>query len=189
MECRFGSCIKRLVNWAVAARRKFPGQRILASKIDYKSAYRRCHLSAETAIQTCTQLSDENLAIIALRLTFGGALGSYKWGVISESICDLAIAILQEENWNPKFLRALGSELVRKKIILDDDVPFGVGKELIVDVPVDPKGIADVYIDDTIALGIDMHDSDNSLRLENEILLEIHTEARTIHAEETIPRE
>ena len=94
LECRFGSCIKRLVNWAVAARWKFPGQRILASKIDYKSAYRRCHLIAKTAIQTCTQLSDENLAIIALRLTFRESPGSYEWGVISESICDLAITIL-----------------------------------------------------------------------------------------------
>ena len=65
LECRFGSCINRLINWVVAARQKFPGQRILASKIDYKSAYLRCHLSAETAIQTCTQLPDENLAIVA----------------------------------------------------------------------------------------------------------------------------
>jgi hypothetical protein len=39
-ECKFGYCICRLVNWAVAARRKYPGQRILATKIDYKSAYR-----------------------------------------------------------------------------------------------------------------------------------------------------
>ena len=183
LECRFGSYIKILVNWAVAARRKCPGQIILAFKIYYKSAYQRCHLSAETAIQTCTQLSDENLAIIALRLTFGGAPGSYEWGVVSESICNLAIAILQDENWNPKFLCAPGSELVPQKRILDDYVPFGVGKELIVDVPVDSKGIADVYIDDTIALGVDMHDSDNSLRLENAIFLVIHTAARPIHSE------
>ena len=122
-------------------------------------------------------------------MTFGGAPGSYEWGVISESICELAIAILQDENWNPKFLRAPGSESVRKKRILDDDVPFGVGKELIVDVPVNPKGIADVYIDDTISLSVNMYDSDNSPRLENAILLTIHIAARPIHAEEPIPRE
>jgi hypothetical protein len=40
LECRYGYCIRRLVNWAVVARRKYPSQRILASKIDYKSAYR-----------------------------------------------------------------------------------------------------------------------------------------------------
>ena len=189
LECIFGSCINRLINWVVTARRKFPGQRILASKIDYKSAYQRCHLSAETGIQTCTQLADENLAIVALILTFGGALGSYKWGVISESSCNLTIAILQDESWNPKSLCAPGLELVPKKTILNDDVPFGVGKDLIVDVPVDPKGIADVYIDDTIALGVDLQNTNNSMRLENTILLVIHVAARPIHPEEPIPRE
>ena len=34
-----------------------------------------------------------------------------------------------------------------------------------------------------------MHDSDDSLRLENAILLAIHTAARPIHAKEPIPRE
>jgi hypothetical protein len=37
--CQYGSCIRRLINWAIAVRRKYPGQRILASKIDYKLAY------------------------------------------------------------------------------------------------------------------------------------------------------
>jgi hypothetical protein len=37
-ECCYGFYIRRIVNCAVAARRKYPGQRILASKIDYKSA-------------------------------------------------------------------------------------------------------------------------------------------------------
>ena len=47
-------------------------------KIDYKSAYRQCHLNADTAIQTCTQLPEEDLAIVALHLTFGGAPGPYE---------------------------------------------------------------------------------------------------------------
>ena len=92
----------------------------------------------------------------------------------------MQIAILQDESCNPKSLHAPGSELVPKKTILDDDVPFGVGKELIVDVPVEPKGIADVYIDDTIALGVDLQNTNNSIRLENAILLAIHVAARPI---------
>jgi hypothetical protein len=31
--------IRRLIDWAIAARRKYPGQWILATKLDYKSAY------------------------------------------------------------------------------------------------------------------------------------------------------
>ena len=79
LPCKFGACIKRVVNWAVAARRKYPDRRILASKIDYKSAYRRCHLNARTAVQTCTQLPGKDLAVLFLRLTFGGAPGPYSW--------------------------------------------------------------------------------------------------------------
>ena len=36
--CRFGACLKRLMNWTVAARNKFPGKKIISSKIDYKLA-------------------------------------------------------------------------------------------------------------------------------------------------------
>ena len=33
--CRFGFCIRRIINWAVAARGLYPDYRILATKIDY----------------------------------------------------------------------------------------------------------------------------------------------------------
>ena len=98
LPCRFGACLKRLMNWTVAARKKYPNKRILASKIDYKSAYRRCHLNAQYAVQTCTQLPEEDLAILALRLTFAGSPCPYEWGVISESVCDLAMAILHSND-------------------------------------------------------------------------------------------
>eukprot|EP00957_Ditylum_brightwellii_P022199 1675088-Ditylum_brightwellii.AAC.1 len=65
LPCMFGACIKQIVNWAVAARKRYPRRHILSTKADYKSAYHQDHLSVETAIQTCTQLPDENLAIIA----------------------------------------------------------------------------------------------------------------------------
>ena len=54
MPCMFGKCLMRLINWAVAARKKYPNLPILASNVDYKSAFRRCHLNARTAVQTCT---------------------------------------------------------------------------------------------------------------------------------------
>jgi hypothetical protein len=37
--CWYGFCIRRLINWTIAARRKYPGQQILATKINYKSAH------------------------------------------------------------------------------------------------------------------------------------------------------
>ena len=41
-ETCYGFCIRCIVNWAVAARRKYPGQRILASKIDFKRHHHTC---------------------------------------------------------------------------------------------------------------------------------------------------
>ena len=76
--CRYGFCIQRLINWALAARRQYPNRRILAAKINYKSAYRRGILHSTTALQTATQLPDKDLAIITLRLTFSGAPCPFK---------------------------------------------------------------------------------------------------------------
>jgi hypothetical protein len=66
MPCYFGRAIKHLINWAVAARGKYPNKRILATKLNIKAAYRRCHLNAMTAIQTCTQFPTKGLALMML---------------------------------------------------------------------------------------------------------------------------
>ena len=76
LPCMYGACLKRLINWTVAARRQYPGIPIYASKVDFKSAYRRCHQSARTAIQCCTQLplrDGEDVMLVYLRETFGGS--------------------------------------------------------------------------------------------------------------------
>jgi hypothetical protein len=72
MPCMYSTCLRRLINWTIAARRKYPGRRIIANKIDYKSAFQRCHLSAVTAIQCCAQLPTQELILLYLQLTFGG---------------------------------------------------------------------------------------------------------------------
>ena len=88
-------CLLCQTNWAVAARRKYPNTPILATKTDYKSAYHHCHLNASMAVQSCTQLltatvddeemdgnNKDDLALIMLRLTFGGTPCPSEWGVI-----------------------------------------------------------------------------------------------------------
>ncbi len=185
----FANAIKRICNWTVEARRLYPDKRILATKIDYKSAYRRCHIHAKTAIQACTQLTDEELAIVFLRLTFGGMPGSFEWGCISESICDLTNRLLLDEDWDPEQLHAPNQELVPAKQVLDDDIPFAEGKQLVVNVPVNPKGLLDVYIDDEIGITVDLPGSDNALRMARAPLLAIHAVSRPRHHDEPIPRE
>ena len=79
--CMFGACIKRLINWAVAARRKYPNRRILASKIGYKY--------------------HPNMYSVARIGNSNDCSTSHLWGrSSSETVCDLAIAIVQYEDWN-----------------------------------------------------------------------------------------
>jgi hypothetical protein len=187
--CRFGFCIRRIINWAVAARWKYPNYRILAAKIDYKSAYRRGHLNAETALQTCTQLPDENKAVVTLRNTFGGAPCPYEWSVTSEIICDLANELIVSDEWDPLTLCSTIQPQIPPRNILPDDVPFGKARELIIDIPVDARGKIDVYIDDTTGLTVDVPGTDNASRMEAAIPLAIEVAARPNDPNEPIPRE
>ena len=162
-ETRYGFCIRRIVNWAVAARRRFPGRKILATKIDYKSAYRRGILHFATALKTATQLPDDAAALITLRLTFGGTPCPFEWGVISETICNLANELVQCDDWDPANLHASVQNDIPLPQFLDDNIPFAEGRELIVDIPVDPRGKVDVYIDDTTGLRLGLYSGNKNL--------------------------
>jgi hypothetical protein len=143
----YDACMKRLVNWECSARQKYPNTLIYGSKVDFKSAYRRCHLSAATVVQSCTQSSlpkdEDALLIMYLRLTFRGAPGPNEWSILAEPICDLATALIQDENWDPSVIKTCSQSLVPLPEC-ESHEPFGAGKDLIVNIPVDPKGTHDV---------------------------------------------
>ncbi len=190
--CMYGACLRRLINWVIAARRRFPGVPIYASKIDFKSAYRRCHLSAKTAIQCCTQLplSDgEDVMLVYLRETFGGSPSPHEWGALAEPVCDLANVVTHDDDWNPRDLHSPIQHLVPAPITLDDDIPFGEGRELIVNIPINPRGINDIYVDDIIPLTVGLPNTDNMLRCESAALLAIHATVRESHPDDPSPRE
>ncbi len=114
----------RLLSWIVAARRKFLNKPIVIQKIDIKLVYQRCHFNTATAIQTITQLPDEELAIIILRLTFGGAPCPFEWNIISKSIRDLANTILYDGSWDLHSDYAPCQHLVPPINLMDDSIPF-----------------------------------------------------------------
>jgi hypothetical protein len=72
---------------------------------------------------------------------------------------------------------------------MDDNVPFGTGKELIVEIKVNPKGTHNIYIDDMIPLTVDIPGTDSLARCAADGLLAIHTTAQPKHLDEPIPRE
>jgi hypothetical protein len=153
----------------------------MASKIDFKSAFQRCNLSAVTAIQCCTQLPAKDLILLYLRLTFGGSPCPNKWGVFLEPICDLTTAIPHDDSWDPTNLHSPTQNLVPLPTVMDDNVLFGIGNEWIVDIKVNPRGIHNIYIDDMISLTVDIPGTDNLARCVVAGLLAIHVTAQPKH--------
>lgn len=86
LPCIFGQALRRFINKVVAMRLAYPECRIYCTKIDYKSAFRRMTLSSETALRCCTQLPADDLAMMYLRFTFGGAPCPPDWGALSQSV-------------------------------------------------------------------------------------------------------
>jgi hypothetical protein len=97
-------------------------------------------------MQTITQLPDNKLGIIMLRLTFGGTPCPFEWNILSESIHDLANEILFDKNWDPLTNYAPSQHLVLAMELLDASIPFAEGADLLVDIPVYPRGTGDIYI-------------------------------------------
>ena len=85
---------------------------------------------------------------------------------MSDSICDLANKLLKCKDWDPLTFHALVQADIPTQEYLDNEVPFAMGRELIVNVPVDPRGYADIYIDDTTGLTIDLPGTRIAGRLE-----------------------
>jgi hypothetical protein len=96
---------------------------------------------------------------------------------MSETICDLANKLLKCDNWDPHTLHASVQADIPKRDCLADNVPFAIGRELIVNVPIDPRGFADVYIDNTTGLTINLPGTLNADRLKAAIPLAIKVAA------------
>ncbi len=80
---------------------------------------------------------------------------------MSELMCDLVTAILHNNEWDPTILFGRNQHLVPPPRPLDDDIPFGEGRELIGDIEIDPQGMNDVYIDDVVSLTVKIEGTDN----------------------------
>ena len=85
--------------------------------------------------------------------------------------------ILLHDDWDPLTLFAKEAQAhVPPKKVVPDDVPFGIGRNLIVDIPIDPRGIIDLYIDDFLGLTINLEDTDNATCLKRAPLLRLTAE-------------
>ena len=76
-ECVYGHMLLRAIHFILWLRRKHPSTRILISKTDLDSAYRRAHTSERASAKSITRFYFQGqwMLLLCLRLTFGGTPG------------------------------------------------------------------------------------------------------------------
>jgi hypothetical protein len=74
----------------------------------------------------------------------------------------LANKLFKCKEWDPLSLHALVQADIPTQEYLDDKVPFAIGRDLIVDIPGNPRGYADVYIDNTTRLTVNLPGTRNA---------------------------
>ena len=181
----YSHCLPRLLHQIIDYRLRHPGIPILIVKGDYKSAFRRGHLQIAEGLASSCQVTDE-IILISLRMTFGGAPNPSRWGDISEPACDLVNELLRSEEWSPEEFEPFIPIEIPKAAYLPKDIPFAQAKPLSVHIPPSDVGKCDVFIDDKIGITPDL--GNNVRRLATIIPLVICLLARPLHKDEPILR-
>ena len=187
-DYHYGHMLLRSIHYIVGCRQRHPFSPILISKIDLDSAYRRGHVNERVLMKSLMWLAvgGTQILFLCLRLTFGGSPCPSEWTSISEPICDLVIALLQCEDWDPHELASSLQEMYPPISNLSPDIPFGQSREMSVQLPALDCGQSDVFIDDIVTFGIDS--PKNRPRLLAATPLAIDTVARPIDPNEPLPR-
>ena len=117
---RFRRALLRFLHYTCKLQRQFPDERLLNTKVDCKSAYRRVHLQAKTAVKSSTYTA-VMLLVAFLRMTFGGAPNLSQWSDISEVIANLANDLVRRSNWDPSVESAPRQGILRTSEALDNN--------------------------------------------------------------------
>jgi len=148
--CRYGRALLRHIHSILGFRLRHPSARILQTKADMKSAYRRLHYAADTAVQAMVTLGP--FALIALRLTFGGAANPSQWSDVSELATDLANDLVRDDGWDHEMLVSPHQHMLQDQVEMEDaTIPLAQVADMMVELPVDDDPKADCYIDDIFA--------------------------------------
>jgi hypothetical protein len=188
--CMFGRAMCRIIHWIVYLRHRYPTKRILLTKTDWKAAYRRGHLNIGTAVQCATQM--DQILLMPLRMTFGGAPCPSEWSCLSDTGSDIATDIANSPDWNPnELVSPHQSRLPPVPACNPARPPPQPAAELLFDFPKEDEDLLckfDNYIDDLIGVGVDTG-PDSVQRLAAAGSLAIHVLTRPVHPDEPIPRD
>ena len=159
--CMFGHTFLRVIHHIVYLRQKYPNKIIWLRKEDFKSAYRRLHLGAKTAIKSAVRvkLKGKFYILISLRLPFGGAPCPSDFCLVSDIITDTINDLLASKTWDPKVIRSEYTKNIPDPKPEDPSIPFEKARSLSVPLMDEPDSKADVFVDDIISITVDSKDN------------------------------
>ena len=159
--CMFSYVLLRLIHYVVNLRRRHRESRIWLRKEDYKSAFRRIHLSAKTALEAAVtvEIAQKKYIAIPLRMPFGGAPCPSEFALFSDMITDTINDLLKDKNWDNTTIFSDVIKDIPPPIPLPDNIPFSQAKPMRVELPDEDFGKADVFLDDIISCIVDKGDN------------------------------
>ena len=124
--CMFGHTFLRVIHQIVHLRQKYPKKIVWIRKEDFKSAYRRIHLNARTAIKSAVRINIDNTSyiLISLRLPFGGSPCPSDFSVVSDVITDAINDLMACKKWDPSIVCSEYVEKIPEKKMLSTVIPF-----------------------------------------------------------------
>lgn len=203
LECLYGWALKRLLHAIIYYRTQYPSTPLVIAKYDLKAAYRRIHFDWESArrsivtlrgLKTPTETGNhstdsEQLALMSLRMTFGGSPHPSEFSALSECIADISNTLLQTDDWNPDELYSPYNALLDQEPRLEEaEIPFAPARTLLVDPQLADGGAADVYIDDIFNVFPLLSDQ-HWKRGRNAALLAIDCMGRPTRVDDPLPRD
>ena len=187
-ECVYGHMLLRTIHYILLLRQNNPSTKILISKTDLDSAYRRAHTSERASAKSITRFCFQGkwMLLLCLRLTFGGTPGPSLFSIISESLTDLVNAILKCPDWDPEKLSSPLKEFYPPVLTLNENIPFARTKPLSVSIEEKSLAKADVFLDDIVEIGLDTPDMRS--RLQGAVALAVDSMSRRVQSSEPLPR-
>ena len=155
-ECFYGHMLSRVIHYILWLRLHHPTTRIIISKADLDSAYRRAHVDEKAAAKSLTWFihKEVRILLLCLRLIFGDTPGPSLFSIISECLTDLVNTILKCDEWNPSTLSSPLEEMMPPIKILSDDIPFAQIKPLSVVIPEKAIAKSDIFLDDNMIVSL-----------------------------------
>ena len=188
--CKYGHMASRLTHFIVGCRARNPNTRILISKADIDSAYRRSHVNLFAAAKSLMWLPFKGVKILVmcLRLTFGGSPWPSEWSCLSEPICDLTNALLKCPDWDPEELYSPLEFMYPMDNPLTETIPFGQARDLAIHLPNEDHGKCDLFLDDLVSIIVDKSPVSRK-RLRAAVPLAIDATVRPLAKNEPLPRD